>query len=410
MKLYHYQQRALDALQEHNKGIIAIPTGGGKSVIMVEDAKSRILSSKTPLTIIVVAPRILLANQLSSDFEEHLQNQEVLISHVHSGETHHFSTTKPVEIANRNTSVISYGFHHLIFTTYNSLQRINESGINVNIAYFDEAHHSVKKSNFVGVAQTSQNSDKCFFFTATPRVNNSKESMNNTDVYGQKIISIPAKELIGTGSIIPPEVIAHDSQTVRTKENAPFVDAENIINILSEIEDTLTPKILVASPSTKIIWNMFAESNILCDLKEMGYAVFHITAKHGAYVNQKKVSREKFFELLNEYGNDPNQKMIVFHYSILSEGISIHGLSHCVLLRNLPIIEMCQTIGRVVRLHKDDRKAIQDGKIPAGQYQMYKKPFGKIIVPVNNNYGDKIARQLQTVVDAVFEKGELVCH
>ena len=69
---------------------------------------------------------------------------------------------------------------------------------------------------------------------------------------------------------------------------------------------------------------------------------------------------------------------------------------------------MCQTIGRVVRLHKDDRKAIQDGKIPAGQYQMYKKSFGKIVVPVNNNYGDKIARQLQTVVDAVFERGELV--
>ena len=410
MKLYSYQQRALDALQNHNKGLIAIPTGGGKTVVMMEDAKNRILSSEKPLAIVVVAPRILLTNQLSSEFEQYLENQEVLISHCHSGETHHFSSTKPFEIANRNTSVISSGFHHLIFTTYNSLPRINESGIDVDIAYFDEAHHAAKKSNFVGVAQTSQNAENVYFFTATPRVNNSKESMNNTDVYGQKIISIPAKELVGTGSIIPPQVIAHDSQTVRTKENAPFVDAENILNILSEIDDSLTPKVLVASPSTKVIWNMFAESDVLSELKRLGYAVFHITAKHGAYVNQKKVTRERFFELLNEYGNDPNQKMIVFHYSILSEGISIHGLSHCILLRNLPTIEMCQTIGRVVRLHKDDRKAIQDGKIPAGQYQMYKKPFGKIIVPVNNNYGDKIAQQLQTVVDAVFERGELVCH
>ena len=111
--------------------------------------------------------------------------------------------------------------------------------------------------------------------------------------------------------------------------------------------------------------------------------------------------------MMNEYGNDPDQKMIVFHYSILSEGINVHGLTHCIMLRSLPWIEMCQTIGRVVRMHRDDRKAIQEGKIAAGNYQFYKKSFGKIVVPVNNNYGDKIANQLQNVVNAVFVKGEL---
>ena len=38
-----------------------------------------------PQTIVVVAPRILLANQLCSEFLEHIDNVEVL--HVHSGET-----------------------------------------------------------------------------------------------------------------------------------------------------------------------------------------------------------------------------------------------------------------------------------------------------------------------------------
>jgi hypothetical protein len=152
---------------------------------------------------------------------------------------------------------------------------------------------------------------------------------------------------------------------------------------------------------------MFTESELLDQLKDMGYAVFHITAKHGAYVNNQKVSREKFFELLNECGNDPDQKMIAFHYSIMSEGISIHGLTHSIMLRNLSVIEMCQTIGRVIRIHKDDRKAIADGKMKAGEFALYRKPFGSIVIPVNNNYGDKIVKQLQNVIDTVFVKGEV---
>jgi len=69
---------------------------------------------------------------------------------------------------------------------------------------------------------------------------------------------------------------------------------------------------------------------------------------------------------------------------------------------------MCQTIGRVVRMHRDDRKAIADGKIAAGQFAFYKKPYGKMIVPVNEGAGKNILRQLQNVVDAVFVKGEFV--
>ena len=410
MKFYPYQQRTLDALKKYSKGCCYLPTGAGKTVVMMEDCKTRLISSVEPQTVVIVAPKILLAEQLCSEFETYLSNVGILYTQVHSGETHHFSTTKPSVIEIRNQEVIAVGAHHLIFTTYNSLKRINESGIKVDLMYFDEAHHCVKKSNFEGVSYASQNVDNIYFFTATPKINNSMESMNNTDVYGQKIISVPASELIEVGSIIPPQVIPFQSETVRTKENAAYVDAENIISIIDNIDDDLTPKILVASPSTKVIWGMFTESDLLTELQERDYAILHITSKHGAYVNNQKVSREVFFEKLNEYGNDPNQKMIVLHFSILSEGIDFPSLSHCIMLRNLPMIEMCQTIGRVVRMHRDDRKAIQEGKIAAGNYQLYKKSHGKIVIPVNNNYGDKIAKQLQNVVNAVFERGELVCH
>ena len=53
-------------------------------------------SSDRLKTIVVVAPRILLANQLCEEFLEFIDDVDVL--HVHSGETHHDSTTNSLKI------------------------------------------------------------------------------------------------------------------------------------------------------------------------------------------------------------------------------------------------------------------------------------------------------------------------
>jgi len=408
LNLLPYQQRALDAVQNSIKGSVYIPTGGGKTVVMMEDVRQRIINTTCPLTFVIVAPRILLANQLCNEFEEYLsKHNNVHYMHCHSGETHHFKSTKPHEIKAFASTVKAGNEHCFIFTTYNSIHRVNESGATVDVVYFDEAHHCVKKSNFVGIAHTSAYAGNSYFFTATPKFHNGVESMNNTKVYGNNIISIPAQELIDAGTIIPPKVTGYDSQAIRTKENAPFVDAENVVGILNSIEDCDSPKVLVAAPSSKVIWAMFTESDLLVRLNSMGYTIMHITSKHGAYIDKKKVSREVFFEKMSEFGGDPNKKFIVFHYSILSEGMNVHGLTHCIMLRNLPVIEMAQTVGRVIRMHRDDRKAIQEGKVKPGQFAMYKKPFGEVVIPVNNNYGDRIIKQLQNVVDTIFVKGEV---
>lgn len=409
LTLLNYQNRALEAIQSNSKGLIVIPTGGGKTIVFMQDAKNRIAKATQPLTFVIVAPRIMLAVQLCEEFESYMKGENVSYFHVHSGDVkNHQSSTNSFDIELFNSISKNSGNHNFIFTTYNSLPRINESGIEIDIVYFDEAHHCVKPSNFVGIAQTSASADNAYFFTATPRVNNNKESMNNTVVYGEKIINIPAQELIDVGSIIPPEIETYEYQTIRTKENAAYVDAENVLGILNQLTECKCPKVLIAAPSTKVIWSMFTESDLINELSSMGYKLMHITSKYGAYIGKKKVSREEFFDKLTEYGNDPEEKFVLFHYSILSEGMNVHGLTHCILLRNLPMIEMCQTIGRVVRMHKEDRKAIQEGKIQPGQFQFYKKPCGKIVVPVSENQSKRTLQQLQSVVNAVFVKGEFV--
>ena len=87
IQLRDHQLSILNTLQDNRKGQVIVPTGGGKTMCMIEDAKYHLQFNSTPKTIVVVAPRILLAQQLCEDFLELIDNVDVL--HVHSGETHH---------------------------------------------------------------------------------------------------------------------------------------------------------------------------------------------------------------------------------------------------------------------------------------------------------------------------------
>ena len=109
---------------------------------------------------------------------------------------------------------------------------------------------------------------------------------------------------------------------------------------------------------------------------------------------------------MREYGEDPDKKFVLLHYSILSEGISVPGLTSLILLRNMNVIEMCQSVGRVLRLHLDDVKRIQQGQLTPGKLEDYKKSFGLVHVPVYSNVGISTVRRLQEVVNTVFVEGQ----
>ena len=401
-----HQLRAYDNMTTADCGRIIIPTGGGKTFIMIADC-DRILSQTEGnfKTIVIVAPRILLANQLSSEFESAIKTSN--IAHVHSGETHHFSTTIPHELSVYHNNTIG---HKLVFTTYHSLHRVLDSGINIDRIYFDEAHNGTGKNFFKQVKRVADKNISRFFFTATPRVSRSKQNvsaergMDNSEVWGTILEQTEAWELINSGTILPPKVIPFPTDRERTKQNAHEVDGDNLKDIVKSIKCE-APKILVSAPTTRILFNMLTLTDTQDWLKEREYNIMHITSKHGAVINGKKVGREKFFETLTEWGKDDNKKFVIFHYSILSEGINVPGLTHSVMLRNLPTIEMAQTIGRVIRVHPDDRKLMEEGKIPAGKYNLYTKSHGQICVPIAGKYGERIAKRLQSVVSYIFIEG-----
>ena len=398
MQLRDHQTDIIQTMQQ-KWGQILVPTGGGKTMCMIMDAKWR-FTMPIPQTIVVVAPRILLAQQLCEEFLEQIDNVEVL--HVHSGETNYKTTTNPKEIQEWYHNSTR---NQLIFTTYHSLHRI-KSDVEADTVYYDEAHNSVQKNFFESVKSRSYITRRKFYFTATPKHHTSQErGMNNAKVYGQVIAEIPAPELIQKGYIVPPKVKAVNYPNVSFYQSLEEIDRTMILDALDN-EDSMT-KVLVTAKSTTNIHKLITRTDFQSECHARKYNVMWITSKYGAIINGKKVTRKTFFNLMNKWGKDDTKKFLLFHHSILSEGMNVSGLSACILLRNLDLITMAQTIGRVIRLHKDDASKIANGSLkPSINGTNYIKPFGKMFVPVYNNVGIGTERRLNSVVETIFHKGE----
>jgi predicted helicase len=398
-QLRPHQQRALDVLAKYLKGQVIIPTGGGKTNVAIFDAIREFLKD-TPQTIVVTAPRILLAEQLSSEFLEFITNASVL--HVHSGETHHQSTTRPSEIRNW---VDQTAGHKLIFTTYNSLQRLQQADIHVNTIYFDEAHNSVQRHFFPATEHYASTADRCYFFTATPKhsATISKPGMNDSAVYGNVICNVPAPELVEGGFIVPPKVVVQQFEMLSKGQIVADVDCENLIQTIDSQD---VSKVLICSKATKQIVSLVSQTDFCKQLEDRGFSWMYITSKTGAIIDGQKVNREVFFDTLSAWGKDDSKKFVVLHHSILSEGINVSGLEAVLFMRSMDYIGISQTIGRVIRLHKDDAEGLSSGRIAPGALEDYTKSFGLVCIPVYSSVGISTARKVQAVVDTVFNQGQ----
>ncbi len=374
----------------NDKGQVIVPTGGGKTMCMIEDAK-RVFRTEEIATIVVVAPRILLAGQLCSEFmEQNLDgnyNVGIQVLHVHSGETDYNSTTNIDVIRLHNNVCCESNSHQIIFTTYHSLHKIQESDIVVDVVYFDEAHNSVQK-NFIGaVEHFSMYANRTYFFTATPKhsLTPFKVGMNEPDIFGNVICQVPAPKLVQGGYILPPKVKVYKTDILQKDEITFDVECNQIID---NIDDHNTKKILVCAKSTKQITGLITYPKFIAELTSRGYDYMYITARTGAVINGKKVSRDKFFEVLSAWGKDAEKKFVVLHHSILSEGINVRGLEAVLFLRSMDYIGISQTIGRVIR------KGCKE------------KTYGLICVPVYSKVGISTAKKVEAVVDVIFNKGE----
>ena len=391
ISLRPHQNRILDRMLAYNKGQMIVPTGGGKTLTMIMDTKRRHDAIKNGTTTVVVAPRILLAEQLCSEFMEVLDPNNadpyLHVMHVHSGETHYTSTTNAEKINLYVNCARTMGENVVIFTTYHSLHRIMEADVEVNTIYFDEAHNSVQRNFFTATEYFAADSDRCYFFTATPKhsLTPKKPGMNWMDVYGQVLVNVPAPELVEGGYILPPKVVVKKLDLIKGRK---VMYAEDADNLLETIDENNIDKTLICARTTKQIVGLLSQSDFCAELYQRGYSWMTITSKTGAIIDGKKVNREEFFNTLNTWGKDPEKKFVVIHHSILSEGINVSGLEAVIFMRNMDYIGISQSIGRVIRLGGES------------------KTFGLVCIPTYDTVGISTARKVQAVVDVVFNQGQ----
>ena len=393
MKLRPHQERIVNTMSTTSKGQVIVPTGGGKTMCMIKDAQREFNSCSWDMfmkkperkTVVVVSPRILLAQQHCDEFEEFLGLHPMLqrqILHVHSGDTSYESTTNPDRI--REWVGEQYRFNKLIFTTYHSLHRIQESGINVDTIYFDEAHNSVQRHFYPATEFfASLDNVRCYFFTATPKYNTSiyDPSMDDEEVYGKELERVTPRELIDSGYILPPKLVVKELEKTESGRTPIWKECDHL---LETIDDSFVDKILICARRTVQIVNLVEDTCFCDELADRGYSWMYITSKTGGIINGKKVNRETFFETLREWGAADGKKFVVLHHSILSEGISVPGLEAALFMRNMNYITISQTIGRVIRTGNEDKK------------------FGLVVVPCYDRVGISTAKKVTAVVDKIL--------
>ena len=180
--------------------------------------------------------------------------------HVHSGKIKGmFNTTNPFEIQGFVEENLVNFFTRIIFTTYHSLHRIEESGIMVDTIYFDEAHNSVQKNFFPATDYFSQYAGRCYFFTATPKHSQEQyqSRYEHTDVYGRVICQVPAPTLVRAGYILPPKVEVYRSRILKKDELVADRDCEQMINAIDNIRKD---KVLICAKSTKQIVGLISQN------------------------------------------------------------------------------------------------------------------------------------------------------
>jgi predicted helicase len=370
MKRYPHQQQILDALVKYHRGLISCPTGGGKTFTFITDSRRFLTPGNV---VVVVAPQLLLSQQLFNEFDKHLPDVDFLYRQI-SSEPKTFqrnrsklkfritppkSPTTFVEDI-RETYRIAQKLQKplILFVTYDSLDRIVSSMIPVSVVYYDEAHNSTSLGNFEAVKYLSNHATNNYFFTATPRYSKSRSvngpGMDNVSVYGEQIANIKFSELVSRGVVVSPHLHLMKSDANLNVMDEVSVNMKTIKEVVeyyeTEHSETKTHKILFCAQGTKSINDLLA-GGLQKWADDRGYKVLSIDSVNQGYVNgQKKVSKIKFINTLNQLGKDLNQKLIVLHYSMLGEGIDVKAFTGVVFLRNtLSTIFATQAIGRVVR-------------------------------------------------------------
>lgn len=339
------------------KGRFIYPTGAGKTVIQNLILREMISASGAGIHI-VVAPRIVLVNQLLSEYRELLGTTYVAMA-FHSGNKEldyekinwvERSTTKANEVLKQHERAKKLGKDLVVFSTYHSLCKLVGTGLIFDTLIADESQYCIREDNFGDVRDLK--AAVKLFFTATERHGIGERSNDNEEVFGPVIGQETVAKLIEQKFLVRP--VLHVVSGKRCdKELDSFVDeAAHVARFQRmEVHKKMSSRTLFACSNTKDVKSIVDHIGLV-KKKLPDHDVFTIVSDsaYSSRVNGEKVSRDEFMNDLHFCQNNA----MIFHYDILSEGIDIDGITGCAIMRRMGHAKLVQTIGRCLRVFKKD--------------------------------------------------------
>lgn len=362
LTLRPHQSDAFEAVKQAIKtgagsaiGRVVMPTGAGKTFVeaaVIEYQRSNNVKTKIHL---VLAPRILLTNQLIGEFRKFSGLSYRAIA-FHSGNHEpdyqagvkwkEKATTRISDVVEAHANAIASNQDLVVFSTYHSAEKLLSFDFDTMIA--DESQYCVN-DGFNDVVK-KMNARVKLFFTATEKhtASNNGRGLNNVSIYGDRLYYIAPSTLIDLGLIVPPRLHVMYGET-RDEDKSVVSEVIELAKAQIEITDPELgfSKILFAMKGTDDVKSI--EDNLAKIRTEFpNHDIFTITSKNGARINNQKVDRELVF--LPALTTSTN--CLIFHYDILSEGIDVDGITGVALMRNMGLAKLLQTIGRAVRVYK----------------------------------------------------------
>jgi superfamily II DNA or RNA helicase len=431
-KLYDYQRRAVNTTKKHDKGIICMPTGVGKTFCQASMVANDIKKHSGFRIYVVNAPRIMLSYQLLREVYSFLLEANITArySFVHSGTKADETELENIRIRINNENGFNIDYSDIgatlnvegivsmmrkakeqdlplvFFSTYNSAEKIEiarqQENVEIAMVLNDEAHYLVQE-RFYDILNTLK-TNRCYFFTATMvhTPSDNGRGMNNEESYGKVLYEMLPVHAIRIGKMVRPRLHFVTTEGIYNTDDYNKSLNKIIADVFRQHEQILiktkqTPKILISTRGTQDISDFIASTEYR-ELRSSNVNIYVVASSEniGSQINGEEVRRQVFLKRLKEDGEDHTKKIIVMHYDILAEGIDVSGFTGIMPLRTLNKSKFLQTYGRCARPDKDDRPKIdaivqQNGYMTNDDWKTMNKPYAYIIVPciIHTNEDDK---------------------
>lgn len=353
-----------------NFGTVCMPTGTGKSGVMIEDIVRRVKATGGKAVVNLSCPTLRLSEQFvcdlfetmhgvfSSDFMEHVclvlnssdspANYSVggceildgdLASAIHKAERRH------------NTIIVA-SCHRSLYKFVEICRDLHERGGHV-FNYIDESHllpYSIwpegEEDCRVDLRRLRGGSDSLYLFSATPDYDMTREFADDeSEPYIYKMYPVDA---INDNVILPPRI-----RCIRCDEAS---DPKLYLDILDECRKFGGDrKILVTLRSTEEL------RSARTVLEELGHKVFSATAADGFTGGDEIDDAVEFADAVDGWKGD----CFVLQIKQLTQGTDIRTLTDCILpvadeINSRTYRNLIQTMGRVLRAAPGERGKTYD--------------------------------------------------